>query len=180
MILAKSDAGRECPTAADICTAEVLDTLEQCLCLPGEISQIVRQYLYLQCTANGCHALNQLQQLIRVRGTAASPLELFLQRLNSQGLEISSPWANNTEQLILEAVWPEVHSAWAEKEQWAGCTELDEPIRADWTRAKQCLQACQKLGRAEPAILTVQQLRGSRRDYGHRTGRLGRTSGRRS
>ena len=88
MILAKSDAGRECPTAADICTAEVLDTLEQCLCLPGEIAQIVRQYIYLQCTKNGCHALNQLQQLITVRGHADSPLELFLQRLNSQGLEI--------------------------------------------------------------------------------------------
>jgi len=165
MILPKSDSGRECPTAADICTAEALDTLEQCLGLPGEIAQIVRQYLYLQCTANGCHALNQLQQLIKVRGTASSPLEMLLQRLNSQGLEISSPWANITEQLILEAVWPEVHKAWAEKEQWAGCTELDEPIQADWIRAKQCLQACQKLGRAEPAILTVQQLRGSQSQW---------------
>ena len=64
MILAKSDAGRECPTAADMCTAEVLDFLEQCLCLPREITQIVQQYLYLQCTANGCHSLNQLQQLL--------------------------------------------------------------------------------------------------------------------
>jgi hypothetical protein len=54
-----------------------------------------------------------------------------------------------------------VHRAWSEKEQWAGCTELDEPIQADWIRVKQWLQACQKLGRAEPAILTVQQLRGS-------------------
>ena len=104
MLLAKSDAGRECPTAADMCTAEVLDTLEQCLGLPGEISQIVQQYLYLQCTANGCHSLNQLQTLISVRGSAESPLELFLQRLNSQGLEISSPWANSTEQFILEGL----------------------------------------------------------------------------
>ena len=120
MILAKSDAGRECPTAADICTAEVLDTLEQCLCLPGEIAQIVRQYIYLQCTKNGCHALNQLQQLITVRGHADSPLELFLQRQNSQGLEISSPWAGSTEQLILEAVWPDVHKAWAEKRTIGG------------------------------------------------------------
>jgi hypothetical protein len=128
------------------CTAEALDTLEQCLGLPGEIAQIVLQYLYLQCTANGGHTLNQLQQLIKVRGTAASPLEMLLQRLNSQGLEISSPWANITKQLILEAVWPKVHRAWAEKEQWAGCTKLDEPIQADWIRAKQCLQACQKLG----------------------------------
>ena len=99
--LAKSDAGRECPTAADMCTAEVLDTLEQCLGLPGEISQIALQYRYLQCTANGCHSLNQLKTLINVRGSAESPLELFLQRLNSQGLEISSPWANSTEQFIL-------------------------------------------------------------------------------
>ena len=65
-----------------ICT-EVLDTLEQFLCLSGEI--------YLQCTANGCHALNQLQQLISLRGSADSLLELFLLRLKSQGLEILSP-----------------------------------------------------------------------------------------
>ena len=96
-----------------------------------------------------------------MRGSAESPLEMFLQRLNSQGLEISSPWANSTEQFILEAVWPELHKAWAEKERWEGCTELDEPVRADWIRAKQCLQACLKLGQAVPAILTVQQLRGS-------------------
>ena len=96
-----------------------------------------------------------------MRGSADSPLDLFLQRLNSQGLEISSPWANSTELLITEAVWPEVHKAWAEKERWADCTELDEPVQADWTRAKQCLQTCQKLGQAVPAILTAQQLRGS-------------------
>ena len=123
MILTKSDAGRECPTAAaDMCTAEVLDTLEQCIGLPREVSQIVQQYLYLQCTANGCRSLNEIQQLISVpvRGSAESPLELFLQRLNSQDLEISSPWANSTEQFIQQAVWPEVHKAWAEKERWAG------------------------------------------------------------
>ena len=85
MILAKSDAGQDCPNAADMCTAEVLDTLLQCLCLPGEISPIVRQYLYLQCTANGCYSLNQRQQLIRVRGSVDSPLDLFLPRLNSKG-----------------------------------------------------------------------------------------------
>ncbi len=73
------------PTAAIICTTKVLGTPELCLCLPEELSQISWQYLYLQCTANGCHALNLLQQRIRVRGTA--DLEVFLQRFNSKGLK---------------------------------------------------------------------------------------------
>jgi hypothetical protein len=111
MILAKSDTGSKCTIAADICTTEFLDTLEQCLCLPGEISQIVRQYLYIQLKENGCHALNQLQHVLSVWGTPDSPLELFLERLIFQGLEIVSLWASSTEQLILEAVRLEVHKA---------------------------------------------------------------------
>ena len=100
------DGGRGCPSAADLCTAEVLDMFEQCLSLPGEISQTIQQYLYIQCTNNGCRAINQLQQLISIRGIADSSFELFLQRLSAQCLEISSPWVDNLggEQLVLEAV----------------------------------------------------------------------------
>jgi hypothetical protein len=92
--------------------------------LSGELSQIIRQYLYVQCTNHGCRAINQLQQ---VKGTADLPFELFLQRLNAQGLEILSPWVDDEKQLILEAVWAELHKAWADKEWWAGCREIDEP-----------------------------------------------------
>ena len=169
ILLDKKDGGRGCPSAADLCTAEVLDMFEQCLSLPGEISQTIQQYLYIQCTNNGCRAINQLQQLISIRGIADSSFELFLQRLSAQGLEISSPWVDNLggEQLVLEAVWPDVHRAWAAKERWAGCREIDEPIREDWTSAKHCLHACQKLGQAAPAILTVVQLRGSQTKWLH-------------
>ena len=110
------------------------------------ILQIVKQYLFLQSTANCCHALNQFQQLILVLGTADWPLKLFLQRLNTQGLEISSLWASCDEQLILEAIWPDLHRAWVEEELWAGCKEQDDQGQADWASKTQCLQACQKLG----------------------------------
>ncbi len=68
---------------------------------------------------------------------------------------MSSPWEKQYGATYLGSHWPEDHKAWAEKEQWAGCTELDEPIRADCPRAKLYLQACQNLGRAATAILTV-------------------------
>ena len=171
MLLDKKDGGRGCPSAADLCTAEVLDMLEQCLGLPGEISQFTKQYLYIQCTNHGCKALNQLQKLISITGTAESPTELFLQRLNAQGLEISSPWGDNLagEQLILEAVWQDVYKAWSDKERWAGCQEMDDCVRDAWASAKHCLHACRKLGQAVPAILTVSQLRGSQAKWLHTT-----------
>jgi hypothetical protein len=55
---------------------------------------------------------------------------MFLQRLNAQGLEISSPGVDNLEeqQLILEAVWPDLHKAWTAKERGAGCLEIDEQV----------------------------------------------------
>jgi hypothetical protein len=69
--------------------------LEQGLGLPGEILQSIKQYLCIQFTNNGCLALNQLQKLISITGTAESPIELFLQRLAAKGLEISSPWVDS-------------------------------------------------------------------------------------
>ena len=33
----------------------------------------------------------------------------------TKGLEISSPWVVNQEQLVVEALWPRLHQAWKEK-----------------------------------------------------------------
>ncbi len=40
----------------------VLDTLDQCLSLPGEIACIVTAYLQNSCLDYGCYALNQLER----------------------------------------------------------------------------------------------------------------------
>jgi hypothetical protein len=59
---------------------------------------------------------------------------------------------------IIEVLWPNILNAWLTKEQWAGCTELDEELQLKWKTAKLCLQACKKLESAKTAILTVSQL----------------------
>ena len=87
--------------------------------------------------------------------------ELLLLRLDEQGLSISSPWPCRDGKLITENIWPHLWKAWQAKERWAGCRERDEDVQTDWDKAKLCLQACCKLGRARPAILKVSQLRGS-------------------
>ena len=92
IILDQSEGGRGCPSAISLWTKEVFDVIEQCVSLPGEVSRIVIHYLKQQCIAHGCHTLNQLQLLLRVGGKADSVLELFLLRMDEQGLEISSPW----------------------------------------------------------------------------------------
>ncbi len=80
IIIGQSEGGRGCPLATKIWIREVADMYEQCLSLPGEISQMVRQYLRQQCTSHGCHTLNQLQYLLQISGTADTVLELFLLR----------------------------------------------------------------------------------------------------
>ncbi len=70
---------------------EALDTLDQCISLPGEISLIVWHYLLQQCLAQLCVALNQLQYLLQVEDQTETMLEKLLLRLNEQGLEFSSP-----------------------------------------------------------------------------------------
>jgi hypothetical protein len=90
IMLDQSDGGRGCPSATTLCIREALDVLEQCISLPGETSRIVMYCLRQQCHAHGCHALNQLQLLLRV-GKAETVLERLLARLDEQGLEISSP-----------------------------------------------------------------------------------------
>ncbi len=95
-----------------------MDTLDQCLSLPGEIAQIVRHYLLQQCIAHGCVALNQLKYLLQVGEHMETMLEKLLLRLNEQGLEVSSPWVVNAEQSLVEMLWPRLHQAWRGIERW--------------------------------------------------------------
>jgi hypothetical protein len=88
----KEHGGRECPSAIEVWIRAVLDTLDQCLSLPGEIANIVTAYLQNSCLDYGCYALNQLQRLLRVSGSAETTLERLLLRLDEQGIELSSPW----------------------------------------------------------------------------------------
>jgi hypothetical protein len=62
----KEHGGRECPSAIKVWIRAVLDTLDQCLSLSGEIANIVTAYLHNSCLDYGCYALNQLQRLLRV------------------------------------------------------------------------------------------------------------------
>jgi hypothetical protein len=91
IILDQSTGGRGCPSATNLWTREVFEVMEQCVSLPGETSQIVLHSLRQQCISRGCRTLNQLQRLVRIAGRAKSVLELFLLRLDEQGLDISSP-----------------------------------------------------------------------------------------
>ncbi len=45
-------------------------------------------------------------------------LEKLFLRLNEQGLEVSSRWELDQEQLLIEVLWPRIHQAWREKELW--------------------------------------------------------------
>jgi hypothetical protein len=164
-ILDESHAGRGCPSATEMWIRAVLKVLDQSVGLPGETSEMVLRHLQRQCTAYGCQSLNQLQLMLRVSGTAETVLELFLQRLDEQGLEISSPWSNSAEESLAEGLWPALHRAWLRKQQWLGCTELEESVQAEWDRAQLCMRACRKLGNVEPAIWAVSHLRGSQQRW---------------
>ncbi len=119
MSLNRDDGGRECPSATDDSewTRAVLDLWEQCICLPGEISQIVTHHFEQTCLDHGCTALNQLQCLLRVGGRhgAVSVVELLLLCLDEQGLVVSSPWPHSSDPLITAALWSQMWTAWVEK-----------------------------------------------------------------
>ena len=153
----REHGGRECPSATEVWIRAVLDTLDQCLSLPGEIACIVTAHLQDSCLDHGCYTLNQLQRILRVNGSAETTLERFLLRLDEQGLEVSSPWPAANNICIAETIWPSIAAAWTEKQKWAGCTELSEIVQASWQHAQLCISACKKLGRAR--ILRPQQLR---------------------
>ena len=166
-LIGQSDGGRACPSAIGLWIRAVLDVLEQCVSLPGEISDIVVRFLQMQCIVHGCKTLNQLQLLLRMGGRADSLLEHFLLRLDEQGLDISSPWDAMEEESILESLWPKLYGAWLEKERWGGCHELAPDVKEAWDRAQHCLKACKRLGSATPAILTLSQLLGPHGSWLH-------------
>ena len=157
MWLDRDEGGRECPSAVEEWIRAVLDVWEQCIGLPGEISRQAIQHLQTSCLDHGCHSLNQLQCLLRVGGQADSVLERLLLRLDEQGLVLSSPWPQQKESLIVDAVWPKIWATWTEKQKWAGCRELGVELAEQWKCVRHCLAACRKLGTVR--ILTVQQLR---------------------
>jgi hypothetical protein len=158
IVLNREDGGRECPSAVEEWTRAVLDLWDKCISLPGEISRIVTHNLHQCCLDHGCHALNQLQCLLRVSSCKAeSTTERLLLRLDEQGIVVSSPWMQSTETCIAEVLWQQVAAAWTEKQKWLGCTELAEEVDKQWVQAKHCLNACKKLGQAK--ILTSKQLR---------------------
>ncbi len=104
---------------------------------------------------HACYALNQLQLHLRVRCNAETVLQLFLLRLDEQGLEISSPWEERADKSLLEALSPLLHKAWLKTERWAGCTGVVDEVQSEWDQAQLCLKACEKLGNAEPAVTSI-------------------------
>ena len=60
----REHGGRECPSATEVWIRAVLDTLDQCLSLPGEIACIVTAHLQDSCLDHGCYTLNQLQRIL--------------------------------------------------------------------------------------------------------------------
>jgi hypothetical protein len=159
MSVDRDDGGRECPSALEEWTRSVLDLWEQCICLPGEISQIVTHHLEQTCLDHGCYALNQLQCLLRIGGghSAASVVERLLLCLDEQGLVISSPWPQRDDTLITAELWPRMWAAWTEKQKWAGCRELSTEVEEQWRHTRNCLRACKAL--AQSRIRTTWQLR---------------------
>jgi hypothetical protein len=158
MILSSEDGGRDCPSACEVWIRDALDLYDQCLSLPGEISRLSLYFLQQTCLAHGCWTLNQLQRILRIGGRpeSASVVELLMLRLDEQGLEVSSPWEQPTDRLLADAIWPQLQAVWKRKEEWAGCSELDEYLQTCWDQAKQCLVVLRKLG--QTGILTVSQL----------------------
>jgi hypothetical protein len=164
-ILGQPDGGRGCPLASTLRTREALEVIEQCVCLPGEISQIVLHCLRQQCISRGCQKLNPLQLLVRISGRTKSVLGLLLLRLDEQGLDISSPWMVNGDDSIVSVLWPKLYAAWLSKERGVGCRELDEDVLSKWEQALLCLVACASLGNAEPAILSISQFQGTQTQW---------------
>ena len=72
MILSADDGDWDCPSAFVFWIRDVLDLYDQCLSLPGEISQLSLYFLRQACPCQGCWTLNQLQQILRVSGRTDS------------------------------------------------------------------------------------------------------------
>ena len=59
--------------------------------------------------------------------------------------------------MILEALWPQLWDAWRVKQNWKGCTELNEDVQKRWEQAKASLKMCRMLGSV--GILFISQLK---------------------
>jgi hypothetical protein len=112
-------------------------------------------------------AVKRLTSSNCIGGRATSVLELFLLRLDEQGLNISSPWGISGKDSIVGTLWPKLYATWLRKEQWAGCREVIEDVLVAWEQAQVCLAACAGLGNAEPAIRSISQFRGTQTQWLH-------------
>jgi len=144
-------------SARTVWLQEVNDVYEQCLRVPGEISSMVAAALEQTCQDHGCASLNQMQKLIRFRMHPASVLLLYLQRLDEEGIEISSPWSMRRSggRTIAESLWPTLQEIFHRKLR-EGTIVLDEP-ESPWEKAQICVSAINSLGKA--GILGIQQLK---------------------
>ena len=178
IVLAHDDGGRECPSACEIYVREGLDTLDQCMTLPGEIAQFILCRLRQECHTHGCVALTQLQSLLRISGSADanSSLHQLLLRLDEQGLQVSSPWPAHSGLVTAEVLWPLLWRVWQDK-KISSPIDRQAPLfssgetQVEWDEAKSCLHALRKLGQS--GILTVSELRGQADEWlSWREGRL--------
>ena len=89
-------------------------------------------HLYQACLYHGCTAQLQVQEVLHLNGQAHldSVVEFFLQRIDEQGLEISSPWEPMPGRLIVDILWTQLCGVWRSKEEWAGCSKLDSDVES--------------------------------------------------
>ena len=151
MILSQQDGGRGCQVAVEVWVNDVLELLDQCIRLPGEVACLTLHRLQQACQDQGCATLCQLQRLLRIGGQAHSVVELLLVRLDELGLEVSSPWTSNCGQLIMVALWPQLLGAWKTRAIGTGSP-------SDWIQALNCARTLRQLVSA--GISTVAQLQG--------------------
>jgi hypothetical protein len=97
-------------------------------------------------------AAKRLTSLVRIGDRAKSVLELFLLRLDAQGLDISSQWGISGEDLIVGTLWPKLYATWLVKSSGQVVERLSRIC--GWHGRKLCLAACAGLGNAEPVILS--------------------------
>jgi len=155
-LLPAVEGGRGCPQPEEIWIEEVKTLYEQCLLIPGHISQLAIYQLQHVCQQHGCVTLDQTQRILRIQGRANTVEEWYLLRLDQRGLEMSSPWSIPEGTLVAETLWPYLQKIWKEKMKWLGCTEFSEELQQEWAHVQVCLKALKQLGRV--GIFQISQL----------------------
>jgi len=155
-LLDRAEGGRGCPLPEEVWLEEVKNLYEQCLHLPGNISQLAIYQLQQVCQQHGCVTLDQTQRILRILGRAQTVEEWFLLRLDQRGVEMSSPWSVPAGTLVAETLWPYLRKVWTDKMEWLGCTELSEELAEDWKQVQLCMKAIKQLGQA--GIFLISQL----------------------